>query len=314
MLHFPTTYGILQSVALAAVVTLMLQLCGKRQIRPSSVALFGVVAVPVCWVCSRVVYCLASIMYYVADVENIPAMFFFWDGGYSMCGALIGLFLAALLTEKLTHTPHGRICDLLAIAAPLGICISRLAECTTTLGQGLPIDDWYPDFLAIHSEEWGSLYPVFAFEAIIALVILFGMLCSFRTPHGETSGAATLHFLLAFSCSQVVMESMRDDVHMEVHMGIHIQQIICAVVLGVIIIGLVIRCMKQRRINLTFAVMSLVMMAALIGLAIWSEFGVDRWESKLLAYAVMVSCMAGLQALGTLLNCKGLNANGKSKD
>lgn len=240
-----TRYGTLAALALA-VTLIVTGLEGRRRgLRYTTFISFAVLAIPLTLICSRLVYCLASLSYYTETIGNASLMLHLRDGGYSMLGALLGLIAAALLVSAISlkgkrdHLPNlpqyeretttkrwwmrHTLLDSLALGMPLGLLISRLAEplCSmglTEIGWGYPYTSPLFAFLESHCD---GLHPVFAYEAVAAAVI-FAVLLIIRRHARQ--GDVFLSFLLLFGCSQTVLESMISTKHM-MFLFVHITQV-----------------------------------------------------------------------------------------
>ena len=69
---------------------------------------------------------LAESTYYLTTLSNPALALRFWDGGYSLVGALLGMLLAAWAAEKLLRVPRRLLMDGLALALPAGILVCLL--------------------------------------------------------------------------------------------------------------------------------------------------------------------------------------------
>lgn len=288
-----TFYGL--SVTLALLIVLLGTAFQSRHDGYSGRAArrFALLAIPLCFLCSRMVYVAASYAYYLEDIGDWTLMLHFWDGGYSMMGALGGLVLAAFLAECWTGTPHGRLLDGISLYLPLALSMARLAEGGTGLGEGGPVPDFWPSCLTIDT-AYGSLHTVFLYEAIVADLIFIALLiwklcCVKRRP-----GDVLLMFLMLFGCTQVVLESLRGDGHMTVHMGVAVQQVIAAVLIMIPLIIWTVRAAKLPHCRKWWPVVAIALAVVAIVGAVVAEFGVDRWDSKLSAYGLMAVCLIGL--------------------
>lgn len=285
-----TSYGLLTALALLGV--LVSTGCwGKRfGFGYGATIRFAVLAVPLCLVVSRLVFVLASASYYLEDIGDASLMLHFWDGGYSMMGALAGLVLAGWLAETWSKLAHGALLDALALSLPLGLVIARLAEAGTGLGEGGAVPAGWPDCFTIDT-TYGMLHTVFHYEAIAAVVILVVLCIWQQVCPTRRKGDVLLLFLLLFGSTQVVMESLRSDGHMTVHMGIAVQEVLAAALMLVPLGIWTARAASVSAHRGWWIVISWLLALVLMALAVVAEFGVDRWDSKLAAYGLMVFCL-----------------------
>ena len=283
-----TAYG--AGMALALLVTFAaaaayLHFTGEK---PSAVLRMSVLAVPLALVCSRVVFVLANITYYTVTLSNLTPALWFWDGGYSLTGAVIGVMIAALIAGKLTGAP---LADAAGFAAPLGIAVARAFEAGTGMGLGRPISyDWLL-FMGIDDGMGDTVYPVFIIEAVVALIILAAVMIWRARARQVRRGDTALVSMTLLPAAQIVLESMRNDGHMVVHF-VRIQMVVCLVMLlaAEIIFSrrLILRGGMKKSQQLALWLVTIVC----IGLAVFMEFRVDRGSNKLLYYAVMSACVA----------------------
>lgn len=293
-----TSYGM--GVALALLATLLLSglWCRKQQTGYRAWILLCVTGIPLAWLSSRAAFCLANIPYFVEEVANPVLALNFWEGGASLMGALAGLIAAAAIVEKVQRLPGGTLLDAVGLGAPLGVIIARLAESVTgSMGLGSYI---LSDFLRPLAVTEDLLHPVYAYEAVAAAVILIAMLVwlgsmKWQLPH---RGDVLLVFMVFFGCSQVVLDSLRDDRHMLVIHFVHVNQIL-AIILPVIALTIwtVRWCKKGAKKSLVIT--AWLVTAACIALGIVQEFAVDSSTNLFRDYGLMALAMAvmGLTAL-----------------
>lgn len=288
-----TTYGLSCALALAAVLCAA-YLYGRKRTDYGVFIRMAAMAVPLTWLCSRLVFMAANLI--ENEFSILAYTFAFQDGGFSLMGAYAGLLLAALIAGKLTRTSVGQLLDALAVGMPLGLVIERLAERGTGLGEGAEAGEGWPAWLAIET-DYGTLITVFMFEAAAALLIFAIVLLWQRSARGRKPGDVMCMFSLLFGCTQVLLESFRSDGHMEIHMGVHVQQVIAAVMILAVIAVWSRRAVVAKALPLFWPIVNGVAAVALVALAVVAEFGVDRWDSKLAAYGLMIACLIGLLVL-----------------
>ncbi len=197
-----------------------------KRLPAGTARVYGLLGLPLGLLFARLGFCAAYYGYYTESVSQPLKMLAFWDGGYSLLGALCGLLLAALLTARLKKARFGDVLD--AVAAPLGLllCIWRAVEYLTggQLGVGRQVDAGTLPQLApwlFLEDGMGTLtfyrLAVYRYEAALALVILLLSLALFfgrkQIRHARPGDVAMMVASL-FGATQVVMESLRDDGHM----------------------------------------------------------------------------------------------------
>lgn len=247
---------------------------------------FAALAVPMVWFCSRLVFVLANCTYYLTTLSNPVLALRFWDGGYSMMGAVGGAILAAFAAEKWTKTASGRLLDGVGFAAPIGILLERFMEGSTGMGVGRPVYTALPSLFTMTDETEQVVHAVYRDEFLVAGII-FAAICLWLIVRGSrplSGGDVLLVFLTLFGCTQVLLESLRNDGHMVVHF-VRIQQVI-AVILPVIALGVwTKRLSGHTKRGHIIGLWGIVLIA--IGVGVWEEFAIDSSEQLWLDYGVM---------------------------
>lgn len=257
----------------------------------------AVMLVPLGWLLARLVYVAVDFIgapfdgsLYLNRYADPSMALRFWEGGYSLMGGLFGALLAARLAERLMRTEKAAFRDALALALPLAIAVERIAEFGTGLGEGREVTAEWLLNTGLCIENGGAYYfPVCLLEALTALVLFAVMLIRRLRGSDENAGDALRTFLTLFGLTQVVLESLRHDGHMEVHF-VYAQQVIAIIIVVVCIAIWAVRMHGDTRMEAVCWTITF----ACIGLAVWAEFGVDRWGLPLLAYGLMIACMVAI--------------------
>ncbi len=292
-------YGLFLSIGTA----LWLCLCGflahKRGVSIRTVLLTGVLSIPMGLIFARITFSLISLAYYLETIGQPVAMLYFWDGGLSMMGTLLGVSLAAWIVAKVKKVPYGTLMDVLAVPAGVFLAFARLGEAYTTLGRGKIIENqWLQDiaFFGI-KESWSDdvFHAVFRYEAAIAILLFIVMLILFYSKAIRArakQGDLTLIFGALFGSSQVVLESLRDDGHL-LWGFVRASQVISILLPVAAIVVFSTRLIKREGVS-TKMVASWVLAVASIALGIIKEFDIDTSNNLLREYAMMSLGMAVL--------------------
>ncbi len=270
-------YGLIAGVSTLAYLCLAGVLGYVRRLPAGTVRWYGLFALPMGLLFARLGYCAVNYSYFTESVSQPWLMLHFWDGGYSLIGALCGLFLAALLTAKIRKVRFGVLLDV--SVAPIGLLLIglRLAEAFTDgqLGIGRQVEATslaqIMPWLFV-TEKMGTLtllrMAVYRYEAaaaalllVLSLVLFFGRTRDRKTRAGDT---AMLVYAL-FGAMQIILESLRDDGHM-VAGFIRVQQLACALIPLVVLAILGVRYAHIRQIRKTAVAAWLLLPAvALVG-------------------------------------------------
>lgn len=219
--HF---YGL--GIALAAFALLMgMGVAGYRRRLPlGTVRVFGVLAIPLGILLARLLFCLVNLSLFTETYENPWLMLRFFDGGLSMPGALLGMFLAALLTARIMNVRLGQLLDVMALPLGLFLALCRAAEGFTELGVGKIVEEGFftqhlPWLFLRETAGIATEYrlAVYGYEAAAGLLIFLLMLVLsslVKRSRQVRPGDLALVFFSLYGASQMLLESMRDDGHM----------------------------------------------------------------------------------------------------
>ena len=247
-----------------------------------SVLPLNLIVIPMVFVFSRLLFLAANCTYYLVTLSSLLPALYFWEGGYSVSGAMLGAYLAGGLYVRFSRVPRVQVFNAITLGIPVALCVERLMESGTGLGEGREYD-WF-GFIPASTPQ-----PVWLAEAIAALgILVFILFLLARRPAGF---ALTPVFLIVFGLVQSYLESLRNDGHMVVHF-VRIQQVLYFATAVIIVLSGLRRLYQSG--NHRRALICSVLTILLAGLCVASEFGVDRWGSRALAYSVMLLSLAGI--------------------
>lgn len=229
---FIQTYGLILS--LASVVCIILCFTIHREQNDKAIeasALFLILG----FIFSRLFYVLANIPYYFQEISKPLAVFKVTDGGLSLFGCLFGMLLAMrLINKKSLFTDNIHFLDTVGVILWIFISIIRFAERYTDMGLGKDIE--ISGIFTIADEYGFNVLTIYNMESLFAIVgfIIFSMIFYNHYKHERKYNHPYIFliFLIVFSSSQIVFESLRNDGHMLIGF-IHIQEILYAIMLVV---------------------------------------------------------------------------------
>ena len=295
-----TLYGVLTAAAILAFWLLGLLYLRRRQVSGGKAVCWMVCTALLGWLVSRLVFVACNAAYYIDELDGswAPALCF-WDGGYSMIGAMLGAALGAALAVALTGERSAHMLNAVGLGLPLGIAVLRLAEffCDTAesgdIGEGRYLEDidWLDSLLErmglLMQADGDFVYPACLAEAAAVLLLCIGLIIWLARCRWSVPGADALTVcLVLYGAIQMVLEQIRDDGHLVFHF-VHLEQVLALVLL---LAGLIIwtkRFLQAETKRPTLAVVWIVSLVC-IGLAVWACFGVDRWDNKLLAWLLLI--------------------------
>lgn len=156
----------------------------------------------------RIGYCLFyKPDYYAAHPTQILHV---WEGGMSFHGGFIGFITAFYIFCKRYDIPYLKLMDLMAVVAPIGIGLGRLANfingelwgrvTDSPLGMIFPTGGELP-------RHPSQLYEA-TLEGFLLLVLMFALLKLTRLR--ERTGALIGVFLLGYGCARITCEFFRE--------------------------------------------------------------------------------------------------------
>ena len=224
------------------------------------------------------------------------------SGSYCLPGALLGVWLAALLVHKLGFAPStGALLDAFAPGAALAIAFIRLSAifgntCRSKITFTSPLLRHLPLASAVTNSSGGVDYRFATFFVQFIIMLLLTLwLVKFhgrrsRIPmcSGSREGNVARMFLLSYSAVEMVLDSTRyDSSFFPFNSFISIAQVVGALCVLGILIYYSVHAVKARGLRLYHFALWLAFLLTL-GAAGYSEYMVQRHGSWYLGcYAVM---------------------------
>ena len=295
-----TGFGLGMAGAMLLMLAVMGGWCHARKLGYGVFIRFAALAVPLTLLCSRALFVLADCTYYLTTLSNPALALRFWDGGYSLVGAVLGFMLAAWLREKATRLPGKPLLDGAALALPLGIFVERLCEPGTDMGMGKAIATPAFMFLGVEDPLTGEwVHPVFYYEAAVAGILFVVLLiCALRRK--KTTGSLLGIFTVLFAATQIFFECMRNDNHMVVHF-VPVQQV-AELLMLLTVLGCWTKRLAKKGTKKSQIMLIWLTVIVCVALTVFMEFRIDRGSMKLLYYSVIALCMAVVSVLA--LRCR----------
>lgn len=221
----------------------------KRGAEPWVVIDICLLAVPLAIIGARIFHVVTHWGFYFGEGKNIWAIFYIWEGGIAIFGALIGGAIGAWLGCKWTGIRFWSFADALAPGLLLAQAMGRFGNWFNQELYGLPTDlPWglqidYPNAAWPEGLPAGTLFhPTFLYEVIwnsLGVLFLLWAGTRFRLQWGRLFAL----YLIWYSAGRIVWESIRIDPS-EVFFGLRTN--VWAAIAGVVV-GLVIFIVQTRR-------------------------------------------------------------------
>ncbi len=307
-------YGLFAAAGVGCMLIAMLLTAPKRSFSKGTVTVFGLLAIPLSLVFSRLLYCVFQLNLFCDTYENPWLMLCIWDGGYSIWGVIPALLLAAWLTAKKQRCSFRSLWDCVSLSSALLFAMLYAGEGRTELGIGKVIDTGFLTsafpFLVLEQKLGVNVeyrLIVYRLQCLACVVLFLVMLLSRRKS--KTEGILALRFWSIFASMQIFWESLRDDGHM-LFIFLRIGQVAAGIVLLWVLIDLS-RCYRQAGLHMPWFVWPVFVLC--LGLIAALEFSLDGrltigTPSMARDYGLMAAVCVILAALPCLLTGK-LNQN-----
>lgn len=307
-------YGLFIAAGVGCMLIAMLLTAPKRSFSKGTVTVFGLLAIPLSLVFSRLLYCVFQLNLFCDTYENPWLMLCIWDGGYSIWGVTPALLLAAWLTAKMQRCSFRSLWDCVSLSSALLFSMLYAGEGRTELGIGKVIDAGFLTsafpFLVLEQKLGVNVeyrLIVYRLQCLACVVLFLVMLLSRRKS--KTEGILALRFWSIFASMQIFWESLRDDGHM-LFIFLRIGQVAAGIVLLWVLIDLS-RCYRQAGLHMPWFVWPVFVLC--LGLIAALEFSLDGrltigTPSMARDYGLMAAVCVILAALPCLLTGK-LNQN-----
>lgn len=200
-----TAYALGMAVSLAISVLAAFFFFNKAGLSRKLAERFVIGAILLGLLLARLFYVLIRLPFFMTRPDGLA--FRFWQGGYTLWGALAGLVLAAVITAASNGIKPAAILDAAVPAGLLMLALGRFCEGLAGQGFGEEAMAQLQFFPLATVNEWGEWrYAVFMLEGAAALVFLLIVLKK-RLPPG---GRFKLSLILVCSF-QILFESLRED-------------------------------------------------------------------------------------------------------
>lgn len=303
-------YGLFAAAGVGCMLIAMLLTAPKRSFSKGTVTVFGLLAIPLSLVFSRILYCVFQLNFFCDTYENPWLMLCIWDGGYSIWGVIPALLLATWLTAKMQRCSFRSLWDCVSLSSALLFAMLYAGEGRTELGIGKVIDAGFLTsafpFLVLEQKLGVNVeyrLIVYRLQCLACVVLFLVMLLSRRKSKAE--GILALRFWSIFASMQIFWESLRDDGHM-LFIFLRIGQVAAGIVLLWVLIDLS-RCYRQAGLHMPWFVWPVFVLC--LGLIAALEFSLDGrltigTPSMARDYGLMAAVCVILAALPCLLTGK----------
>jgi phosphatidylglycerol---prolipoprotein diacylglyceryl transferase len=158
----------------------------------------------------RLGYCLFyQPSVYLADPLGILRV---WTGGMSFHGGMLGVAIVILLFCRHNGIPVLGFADRLAVCAPIGLGLGRIANFINGELWGRPAPDWLPWAMIFPRADGQPRHPSQIYQALMEGLILFAVMfvVSRREAIRARFGCMTGIFLAGYATARIIGELFRE--------------------------------------------------------------------------------------------------------
>jgi phosphatidylglycerol:prolipoprotein diacylglycerol transferase len=158
----------------------------------------------------RLGYCLFyQPSVYLADPLGILRV---WSGGMSFHGGMLGVAVVIILFCKRNRIPVLGFADRVAVCAPIGLGLGRVANFINGELWGRPAPDWLPWAMIFPRADGQPRHPSQIYQALMEGLILFAIMfaVSRREAIRARFGCMTGLFLTGYAIARIVGELFRE--------------------------------------------------------------------------------------------------------
>ena len=150
--------------------------------------------------------------YYLENLIEIPMI---WNGGMSFHGAVLGIVFATIIFCKKNNQNIFYYLDLVALSAPVGIFLGRIANFINSELYGRETDIiWSVKFIQIDNL---NRHPSQIYEAIFEGIVLFILLNLLKNKLSKKNGLISSLFIIYYSIFRFFIEFTREP---DTHIGL----------------------------------------------------------------------------------------------
>lgn len=260
-------------------------------------------AMPLGLLFARLVYCLVRYEQVFYDplegcFLGLMPLIHIDQGGLSIMGMLLGVFLAAFVVSKLAGQPFSALADAMALPLALFCAIALMGQILGGEGYGGDVAEPRWQFFPIAVQNVFGEWSVAVFMLQGLATLLIGGLLILLGKGPRKPGDMALYFLIFFCAAQVFFESLRRDnyLRLEANGFIRVTQVMAMTVLLAVVVLLTVRSIRAGRALVSILADWLALVIA-IAAAVGAEFYEKIDLPMMLLFAFSAAALLGLSVV-----------------
>ncbi len=163
------------------------------------------ILIPISIICARLYYCLFRLDIYI---ENPLRIFDIKSGGLAIYGGIIGGVITCYIYCKKKKIDTLNLLDYIVPFLSLGQAIGRLGNFVNIEAYGIETNlPWRMGI--IENNQYIEVHPTFIYETIVTLILFFFLIK--LQNNRKIKGEVTFTYLIVYSLSRTIIESLRSD-------------------------------------------------------------------------------------------------------
>lgn len=199
-------------------------------------------AVPLAIVCARAYYVIFNFELYR---DNLIRVFYIWEGGIAIYGAIIGAIIGAFIYCRYRRISIVRFLDIGALGLMIGQAIGRWGNFVNAEAYGVETTlPWRMEIYDVAARARICVHPTFLYESLwnaVGFVILH-----FYSKHRKFNGEVFWLYVLWYGIGRAIIEGLRTDSLYFFGTGIRTSQALAAVTAFAAVIYLIYRYRKIK--------------------------------------------------------------------
>lgn len=198
-------YGILIAVGILAGLLVSTRLSKKEGLPDDTVIDVAIWSTPIAIICARLYYCIFSWDQYA---DNPWKIFYIWEGGIAIYGAVIGAVITAYLYCRVKKLSWRKVFDVCIVGVLTGQAIGRWGNFVNKEAYGTATN--LPWRMEIYSgSQLISVHPTFLYESLWNFIGIFVLL--YINKRKKQDGETFFSYLIWYGIGRAFIEGLRTD-------------------------------------------------------------------------------------------------------
>lgn len=202
--------GILLAAGIILAILLAQYEVRRKKLPPDTAVDLCLIGIPLGVLGARLFYVFTNFALFKDDLVRI---LYFWDGGLSVYGALIGALIGIVIYALAKKLRFFMLTDLLAPGLLLAQAFALWSDFFEQTGFGPEITspglEWFP--FAVLIEETDTIHAAVFFYEFVWCVLVFAALWLLVRKRAKRDGCVTLWYLLLYSGGHIALSFLRQS-------------------------------------------------------------------------------------------------------